>query len=41
MFPNGQYCGDVDYNPFNLFHALTRKTEYNLELQRRREAGKR
>jgi len=29
MFPNGQYCGDVDYNPFNLFHDLTRKTETN------------
>jgi glycosyltransferase involved in cell wall biosynthesis len=29
MFPNGQYCGDVDYNPFGLFHDLTRKTEQN------------
>jgi hypothetical protein len=29
MFPNGQFCGDVDYNPFNLFHNLTRKTEQN------------
>lgn len=29
MFPNGQFCGDVDYNPFNLFHDLTRKTEAN------------
>ena len=19
MFPNGKFCGDVDYNPFNLF----------------------
>lgn len=25
MFPNGKYCGDVDYNPFGLFHDLTRK----------------
>jgi len=33
MFPNGQYCGDVDYNPFNLFHQLTRKTEKNMGLQ--------
>jgi len=29
MFPNGQFCGDVDYNPFGLFHDLTRKTETN------------
>ena len=29
MFPNGKYCGDVDYNPFNLFHDLSRKTERN------------
>jgi hypothetical protein len=32
MFPNGQYCADgrdVDYNPFNLFHDLTRKTKNN------------
>jgi len=29
MFPNGQYCGDVDYNPFGLFHTLTRKTKEN------------
>ena len=29
MFPNGQFCGDVDYNPFGLFHDLTRKTQEN------------
>jgi len=29
MFPNGQFCGDVDYNPFNLFHDLSRKTDQN------------
>lgn len=29
MFPNGKYCGDVDSNPFNLFHTLTRKTNKN------------
>lgn len=29
MFPNGKYCGDVDHNPFNLFHTLTRKTAKN------------
>ena len=41
MFPNGQYCGDVDYNPFGLFHTLTRKTEYNMELQRLRDQQRR
>lgn len=29
MFPNGKYCGDVDHNPFNLFHTLSRKTDKN------------
>ena len=29
MFPNGQWCGDVDYNPFGLFHNLSRKTRRN------------
>lgn len=29
MFPNGQFCGDLDYNPFGLFHNFTRKTEKN------------
>lgn len=29
MFPNGKYCGDVDHNPFGLFHKLTRKTHKN------------
>jgi glycosyltransferase involved in cell wall biosynthesis len=29
MFPNGQFCGDVDYNPNGLFHDLSRKTEFN------------
>jgi glycosyltransferase involved in cell wall biosynthesis len=31
MFPNGQYCegGDVDANPFGLFHDLSRKTAAN------------
>lgn len=29
MFPNGQYCGDVDYNPFGLFHGLSRKSGFN------------
>jgi len=29
MFPNGQFCGDVDSNPFGMFHTLTRKTPDN------------
>ena len=30
MFPNGYKCnGDVDFNPFGLFHTLTRKTRRN------------
>ena len=24
MFPNGKFCGERDYNPFNLFHNLKR-----------------
>jgi glycosyltransferase involved in cell wall biosynthesis len=30
MFPNGYLCnGDVDYNPFNLFHKLSRANKHN------------
>ncbi len=31
MFPNGYKCvgGDVDFNPFGLFHNLSRKTKRN------------
>ena len=29
MFPNGRYCGGVNYNPFGLFHNLSRKSERN------------
>lgn len=25
MIPNGRFCGDKDYNPFGLFHNLSRK----------------
>jgi hypothetical protein len=25
MFPNGRFCGDKDYNPFGMFHKLSRK----------------
>jgi len=30
MFPNGQFCGDVDFNPHGLFHDLSRKTNRNM-----------
>jgi hypothetical protein len=29
MFPSGRFCGDVDYNPFGLFHNLSRKNKDN------------
>ena len=30
MFPNGYFCGgDVDFNPFGLFHKLSRATRIN------------
>jgi hypothetical protein len=29
MFPNGYFCGDVDFNPKGLFHKLSRKTKRN------------
>lgn len=29
MFPNGKFCGDVDFNPFGLFHGFSRKTDKN------------
>jgi hypothetical protein len=40
MFPSGQHCvgGDVDTNPFGLFHTLTRKTEKNPWAHPRRRA---
>lgn len=40
MYPNGQFCGDVDFNPFGLFHKLSRKTRANhhWHRERRREA---
>jgi glycosyltransferase involved in cell wall biosynthesis len=25
MFPNGKFCGDANFNPFGLFHNLSRK----------------
>jgi len=41
MFPCGQFCGDVDYNPHNLFHQLSRKTKSNVFYKRQlRKEGK-
>jgi len=42
MIPNGRYCGHKDYNPFGLFHSLSRKTnsgirKTNKEKRRERE----
>ena len=33
MFPNGQYCGDKNYNPFGLFHNESR----SIRLSRKRQ----
>ena len=38
MIPNGKYCGEKDYNPFGLFHNLSRKT--NIEKRRERAERK-
>ncbi|MHC4292668.1 MAG: glycosyltransferase [Planctomycetota bacterium] len=35
MIPNGKYCGDKDYNPFDLFHTLSRKNNKNRREERR------
>lgn len=39
MFPNGYYCGHVDFNPFGLFHNLTRisNANYRYQEQKKRE----
>lgn len=37
MYPNGQFCGDVDFNPFGLFHKLSRKTRANATWRRQKE----
>jgi len=41
MYPNGQFCGDVDYNPFDLFHNLSRKTKANDHWRRERRRKER
>lgn len=41
MFPNGQYCGDVDHNPFGLFHGLSRKTNANYVYRQQRRRTRR
>jgi len=35
MFPNGQYCGSKDYNPFGFFHDTTRSIRVSKRRQRR------
>jgi len=39
MFPNGQWCGDVDANPLGLFHTLSRKTKVNHWYQKQKSAA--
>jgi len=34
MIPNGQYCGDKDFNPFGLFHNLTRSIRVSRQRQK-------
>lgn len=36
VFPSGRFCGDDDYNPFGLFHNLSRKhgSEHSSALQK-------
>lgn len=34
MFPVGRYCGDVDSDPLNLFHGLSRKTKEYKDAER-------
>lgn len=29
VFPNGRWCGDVDYDKYGLFHNLSRKSDQN------------
>lgn len=38
MFPNGYLCGDgnVDFNPFGLFHKLSRATRRNFSVHKKR-----
>lgn len=39
MFPNGRFCGDVDYNPHNLFHNLSRKSDKNPFTERKADGS--
>lgn len=36
MFPNGKVCGDVDFNPFGLFHKLSRANRNNYWYRKQR-----
>jgi len=39
MFPNGYFCGgDVDFNPFGLFHKLSRATRRNSKYRKKEKA---
>lgn len=37
MFPNGKYCGDKDYNPFGLFHNLSRERNIGRKTNKQRK----
>ncbi len=39
MMPNGHYCGNKDYNPFGLFHKLTRSIRESRKRQRERSVN--
>jgi len=34
MFPVGRYCGDIDADPLNLFHGLSRKAKEYKDAER-------
>jgi len=38
-FPVGRWCGDVDHNPFGLFHKLSRKTHRNYWWNRQKDGS--
>lgn len=39
VFPNGRWCGDVDYDSHGLFHTLSRKTDRNYWWNRQKEGA--
>lgn len=38
MIPNGRFCGDDDFNPFGLFHTLSRKHPDRIRLTNKEKA---